>query len=82
MHFCFRKRVHHKVERPSVDGGCGAVHPHGALHAPVRAPDGELEWDGAEERADRPMFVHFHASLSRPVVSTFVASLRYHPHRG
>lgn len=35
------------MERPSVDGGCGAVYPHGALHAPVRAPDGELE-DGPE----------------------------------
>lgn len=52
MHFCFRKRVHHKMERPPVDGGCGAVYPHGALHAPVRAPDGELE-DGAEGKRGR-----------------------------
>lgn len=42
MHFCFRERVHHKMERAAADGGGGAVYPHGALHAPVRAPDGEL----------------------------------------
>lgn len=40
------------MERPSVDGGCGAVYPHGALHAPVRAPDGELE-DGSEGKRGR-----------------------------
>lgn len=40
------------MERPSVDGGCGAVYPHGALHAPVRAPDGELE-DGPEGKRGR-----------------------------
>ncbi|KAK1127322.1 hypothetical protein K0M31_003866 [Melipona bicolor] len=30
------------MERAAADGGGGAVYPHGALHAPVRAPDGEL----------------------------------------
>lgn len=30
------------MERAAADGRGGAVHPHGALHAPLRAPDGEL----------------------------------------
>lgn len=42
MHFCFRKRIHHQMERAAVDGRGGAVHSHGALHAPVRTADSEL----------------------------------------
>lgn len=42
MHFCFRKRIHHQMECAAVDGRGGAVHSHGALHAPVRTADGEL----------------------------------------
>lgn len=62
MHFCFRKRVHHKMECPAADGGGGAIYPHGALYAPVRAADGEL---GDGPRESWAVFVQ--DVLSRPV---------------
>lgn len=62
------------MERPSVDGGCGAVYPHGALHAPVRAPDGELE-DGPEGKRCSSSTMVFPLA---PYRVTFV-SMRY-PH--
>ncbi|TGZ47527.1 hypothetical protein DBV15_00182 [Temnothorax longispinosus] len=36
------KRIHHQMECAAVDGRGGAVHSHGALHAPVRTADSEL----------------------------------------
>ncbi|EZA57948.1 hypothetical protein X777_01963 [Ooceraea biroi] len=53
MHFCFRKRIHHQMECSAVDGRGGAVHPHGALYAPLRTPDGELRCSSREEKNER-----------------------------
>lgn len=62
------------MERAAADGGGSAVYPHGALYAPVHAPDGELG-DGPREAwpvfdqdvASRPVCLPLHLQpLSNP----------------
>lgn len=41
------------MERAAVDGRGGAVHPHGALHAPLRTTDSELRRPSQEKNHRR-----------------------------